>query len=573
MNNEGDMTPPQPELTPGAATLPSGPTRSWFARYGLIVISAAGALVVGAVTVAAVLLLAQPNPSVEKMVPATHDVMVIANLNPSLGQKVNLLRAVHSFPDTRTDAAIAAKLDEALKQSGLSFTTDVQPWLGAEVGVSGKMNFESGADSPYALFATSRDDAKANAALAKLRSGTIGKKYTWRDETYNGISIASGTPTVTAEKPVAYSYIDHVVVLASSSAMIHEIIDTDQGRSGRMVDTSDFKATMTLLPSDRVGMGYVAGKALVAGVKKQMTQPSTLGLPALKTLDDLNALQGIGGAVSATGTGVAFDLAVKLDVNKLSPATRRAFTASGRPDAVLPWIPKSSDGFVAIANVDQSIKTLLAQYGNDPSVQASTDAVGLTGSKGILPHLTGDLGVEVELGSNSIPSGAILIGTNDAAAMNAFFGKLAVLASATTGQQKPGAGITHTTYRGTVITSWSSPPLGTLPGLMPSYAALDGMGILASSPAEIKALIDAHAGGSNITADPTYQAASSASLAHPAGIVYVNVARLVSVLEKLPTSSGMETTAVAYLAPLRAFMFTATTQTGAAVERFFVAIK
>jgi hypothetical protein len=99
------------------------------------------------------------------------------------------------------------------------------------------------------------------------------------------------------------------------------------------------------------------------------------------------------------------------------------------------------------------------------------------------------------------------------------------------------------------------------------------MGIVASSPAEIKAVIDAHASGSSITADPTYQAASSASLAHPAGIMYVNVARLVSVLEKLPASSGVDTKAAAYLAPLRAFMFTATSQTSAAVERFFVAIK
>src|SRR5713101_3170009 len=148
MNNEGDLTPPQPELTPGAATLPSGPTRLWFARYGLIVISAAGALVVGAVTVAAVLLLAQPNPSIEKMVPATHDIMVIANLNPSLAQKVNLLRAVHSFPETSTDAAISTKLDEALKDVGLSFTNDLQPWLGGEIGVSGKMNFETSADTP-----------------------------------------------------------------------------------------------------------------------------------------------------------------------------------------------------------------------------------------------------------------------------------------------------------------------------------------------------------------------------------------------------------------------------------------
>jgi len=603
MDHERDLTPPQPEPTPGASPQPEStpgpsprpapiasrltppPPRPWFARNRLVVFSATGALAVGAVAVAAVLLLAKPNPSIEKMVPATHDVMVIANLNPSLAQKVNLLRAVHSFPDTRTDAAISAKLDEAFKDAGLSFTSDMQPWLGGEVGVSGIVNFENGGDSPFALFATSRDDTKAKVALAKLRSGSVGKNYSWRDETYNGTSIASGTPTATSAKPFAYSYVDHVVVVATSAAMIHEIIDTDQGRNARLVDSSDFKATMTLLPSDRVGMAYVAGKSLVAGVKKQMTRPSTLGLPALRTVDDLNALQGIGGALSATGTGVAFDLAVKLDATKLSPSSRQAFVAKGRPDAVLRWIPKTSDGFLAIANVDQTIKTLLDQYGTDPSIKAGTDAVGLTGPGGILPHLTGDLGLEVELGNNSIPTGAILIGTNNAAAMNAFFGKLMAMAAELGGGSGPGgqggfltpgfdpatAGRTTTSkYRGVVITSWESPNLG---GVVPSYAVLDRMGILASSPSEVKAVIDAHLSGSNITADPTYQAASAASLRSPAGIMYVNVARVVSVIEKLPTSSAMDAKATAYLAPIKALMFTATSHTSDALERFFVAIQ
>jgi hypothetical protein len=546
------------------------------------VFSAAGALAVGAAAVAAVLLLAQANPSIEKMVPATHDVMAIANLNPSIAQKVNLMRAVHSFPDTKTDAAISSKLDEAFKDAGLTYSTDVQPWLDGEIGISGKVNFESSADSPFALFASSKDDAKAKAALVKLRGGTFGKKYTWRDETYNGIGIASGTPAVTSEKPVAYSFVDHVVVLASSSAVIHEIIDTDQGRSARLVDSADFKATMKLLPSDRVGMGYIAGTSLVAGVKKQMAKPSMLGMPALKTVDDLNALQGIGGAVSATGTGIAFDVAVKLDTSKLSPATRQAFVATGRPDAVLRWIPKSSDGFLAIANVDQSIKTLLDQYGSDPSVKAGADAIGLTGPQGILPHLTGDLGVEVELGNNSIPSGALLIGTNDAAAMNAFLGKLLGIAQAlgvgssrggllTPGFTPASMGKTTTsTYHGVVITTWNAAGLG---GVAPSYAVLDRMGILASTPAEVKAVIDAHTAGSNITTDPTYQAASGGSLAQATGIIYVNVGRVASVLEKLPTSSSMDTKAAAYLAPLKAVMLTATSQTGAAVERLFVVIK
>jgi hypothetical protein len=109
--------------------------------------------------------------------------------------------------------------------------------------------------------------------------------------------------------------------------------------------------------------------------------------------------------------------------------------------------------------------------------------------------------------------------------------------------------------------------------VVPSYAVVDRMGILASSPAEVKAVIDAHSGGSNITSDPTYQAVSAASLSQPTGITYVNLARVISALEKLPSSSGMDKQTTAYLAPLKAFMITATSQTGAAVERFFIAIK
>jgi len=53
----------------------------------------------------------------------------------------------------------------------------------------------------------------------------------------------------------------------------------------------------------------------------------------------------------------------------------------------------------------------------------------------------------------------------------------------------------------------------------------------------------------------------------------VNVARVVSAVEKLATSSAVDTKAVRDLAPLKAFMLTGTSQIGDARERFFVAIK
>ena len=148
----------------------------------------------------------------------------------AIRQKVNLLRAVHSFPDTKTDQAIDAKLDQAFKDSGLSFTGDIKPWVGAQIGVSARLNIASAKNSPAAVYVASRDDTKARAMLAKLRASKYGTKFQWKDETYNGITIAVGTPTDKAAQTAAYSLVDHVVVLATTSAQIHEIIDTDQGR-------------------------------------------------------------------------------------------------------------------------------------------------------------------------------------------------------------------------------------------------------------------------------------------------------------------------------------------------------
>jgi hypothetical protein len=166
--------------------------------------------------------------------------------------------------------------------------------------------------------------------------------------------------------------------------------------------------------------------------------------------------------------------------------------------------------------------------------------------------------------------------------MSTFLGKLLGMAEAlgfgntsggvlTPGFNSKSFGTTTTsTYRGVVITSLSAPGLN---GVSPSFAVVDKMGIVGSSLTEVKAVIDAHLGGSNITADPTYQAASSGSLTQPAGIMYVNVGRVSSALQKLSTGTTVDNKAVGYLAPLQAFMLTATSQAGAAVERFFVVIK
>jgi hypothetical protein len=593
MSTEGDLTPaPQPDPGPIA---PSVAPRPWFARYRHLLIAAGGVVALGAVSAAAVLLLVKPSATVEKMVPASQQLIVVANVDPSVSQKVNLLRAVHSFPDTKTDAAIDAKLDQVFKDSGFTFTGDIKPWLGPQVAVSAKLDLASAKNSPAAVYIASRDDTKAKAMLAKLRAGKYGTKYQWKDETYNGITISIGTPTQASEPSAAYSLVDHVVVFATTGAQIHEIIDTDQGRAARLVDSSDFKATLAGLPSDRLGYLYVNGKSLVASVKKEMTTTPSLSL-ALKDMNDVDALQGIGATVSANGDGVLADVLVKLDQSKLSPVTRDALAHSGRAETIVSWVPKKSDAFLAITSLNKTIQSLLDQSGNQAGVKTATDAFGLTGPGGVLPHLTGDAGLEVGFGSNGIPVGAIVLGTNDAASMNAFFGKLLLLADGAAGfgfsgsgagssfgstsvLQPPASHSTKTTYRGVAITSWTSAALGSLGAgaLSPSYAVLDGMGILGSTPAEVKAIIDAHKDGATIAADSTYKTASAASLSRPSAIIYLDIAKLVEAIRTSPlgAQAGLKSGSAlsANVQPVKAVIITATSDADKATERFFVIVR
>jgi hypothetical protein len=437
----------------------------------------------------------------------------------------------------------------------------------------------------------SRDDTKAKAMLAKLRASKWGKTFQWKDETYNGITISVGTPTETYAKTAAYSVVDHVVVFATSSALIHEIIDTDQGRAPRLVDSSDYKATLAALPSDRLGAVYVNGKSLVADVKKEIARTPSLNL-ALRNMNDVDALQGIGATLSANGDGLLADVLIKLDESKLTAATREALLHAGRADAVVRWIPRASDSFVAFTGLNKTIQTALDQAGSDASIKAGTDAIGLTGPGGVLPHLTGDAGLEFEFGRNGLPAGALLLGTDDAKSMNAFFGKTLGLAEGAAGSSYSGSAggssfgstgpvvpppagrITTSTYRGVAITSWTFPELNQLGAFSPSYAVLDGMGILASTPDEVKAIIDTHKGGATIESDPTYRTASAASIASPSAIVYVDVARLVEGIRQSPFGSrGVDEATYANLAPLRATMLTSASRADRAVERFFVIIR
>jgi hypothetical protein len=73
----------------------------------------------------------------------------------------------------------------------------------------------------------------------------------------------------------------------------------------------------------------------------------------------------------------------------------------------------------------------------------------------------------------------------------------------------------------------------------PAYAVTQGMGILASSPAELEALIDVHGSGKSVRTAATYNAASQVVTGQPVSIIYLDVAATVKAVEAaLPKGSS-----------------------------------
>jgi len=125
----------------------------------------------------------------------------------------------------------------------------------------------------------------------------------------------------------------------------------------------------------------------------------------------------------------------------------------------------------------------------------------------------------------TVPSGALLIATDGSSAVQNFLDQLAnTLCSGAQGCGSSTA--TRTTYHGVSI---SSITIAGVDGsqLSPSWAMVNGWAIVASTPAEVRAVIDAKQ-GTNITASPPYQAVAGQVGTTNNGMFYLNVQALVA---------------------------------------------
>jgi hypothetical protein len=579
-------TPPPPPPAPGAdVPEPVGATaevpKARKKRTGLLVGLLVGVILVAAGASAAVMMALRGTSDVLlSKAPDSSLIYATVYLDPAAAQKMNIESLLGKFPDvgnTSFDQQFNTFMNGAFSGTGLDYETDVKPWLGTQMGA---VVVPSTSEPGVAALLASKNDSAAEAALAEMKTDDRFGSLKWTDQDYKGVAIASagydmsdmGVDMGAMTPAMVYGIVDGAVVLSNNVDVVKAIVDASKGDVKSLADSSSYSDTMGQLPKERVADVFVNGAALTDLVKQTADLSGMVSVEA-GALRSLEALRGAGMSLSVESDGVAMKMAGLVDTSKLPAGSTGA---APRENAVVSWTPADAYGFLASGNLGQSLGGLIDQI--DQASPGLADQVDQMGLGKVIDALSGDFGVVVTPSSGRSPAGAVLMATDDEAAMQTFLDVIAPMAaSAFTGSSggdagdgslmPPGLPMTPSTDAITPLSVVTAPQWQTedyegatisylrLPDAMaedpePAYAVTDGMAIIATSPDEIKKLIDAH-GGSQITSSPNYEAAISHADAQNSGMFYLDIE---AILQAVSVDDGGET--ANSLKPLKAMVVT-----------------
>ncbi len=559
--------------------------RPGFGRGRWLVIVVAALFVVGGAGVGLKLFALRGSGDVlEQMVPADADIFATAYLDPSLSQKLHLRQILEKFPALGGSSGLNGKVDRLLAQflhgTGLDFDRDVKPWLGTQMAAVVQVQ-EQG--PRFAVLIASKDDPSAQAALAKLRTGPASDGFDWTDSTHDGVRVSVGTAA--GQESVAYAYLDHTAILANDRGMLERIIDTDRGRVATLSSTAEYSKALSGLPADRLALVYVNAGALVDRFTSTFAEDAGLSPDVFDTtFKGLKAYRSVGMTLSAESNGIAAQVSVNIDSSKLTADQRRALSAPSHPNTVLEWAPEDAFAMIATTGFDGTLRDYVSQAEKaDPGARASLDRLGLTGSKGLIAHLTGDAGlVAGPSTSGKIPMVAALVGTDDPASANRFLDKLRGMVSQGLAQGTGDAGGSwqQESYQaapfGKVTINWlSQPDLASL-GVEPAYATVKGMTIIASSRDAVKAALDAHGAKGRIGDSATFRDALQGAGQDAGTVEYFDVQGIAGAIRDALPPEGrreFERRVDPNLKPVKAFVITMTTTADAGTLRLFVLVR
>jgi hypothetical protein len=548
-----------PVATGGAAATPPPPRRRGLLRWGIAL--AVLVVMVGVVSVAASLLAGGGGTSaVGGWIPKGTVAYLEIRADMPGDQRANVGNLLARFPGFADQASNDAKIDEALDRllagTGSSWTADVKPWLGGEIGVAitspaldlagnqlGDMQALKKVDDGAVLLVAVKDGALAKAWVLKQMGGTQAvEPYTGGD-----ITVMTGPRGGT----LAFAVRGSVMVLGPLKAVKASL---DTGGSSPVATTESFAAARKTAPSAYLGFGYLDASAFVkAALAAAGSQP---GIPAA-CLDPVAAKIPAWAAGSARAEDGA--LVFTMTAKTAGPASTAKDRASA--SAIASHLPASTVAAIEVRDLGtglvgafNSLKTTLAC---DPAAAQAMDqveqALAAVGGAEALIGWAGDTALAATVDGTAFGAGLAATVADEAKA-GRVLDQLKVLV--TLGGAGAGLASREEAYGAGKLLVVTIPPGALSLAAGPDIAVTVQGGVFALGTIDfVKAVVDTTAAGS-LAKDPVYERAIA--LAGGDGVigVFIDLAGIragVEAMAPAEAKASYDTEIKPFLVPLEAF--------------------
>ncbi len=548
-------------------------------RWGVALVVVA--LVVGVVSVGTVLLAAGGSTSViEGWIPSGTVMYLEGRADLPGDQRSNVGNIVAKFPGFKDQASLDSKIDQALDQvlqtSGISWTTDLKPWVGGEVGVAvtrDLLDFAVAAgkdpaaatapDRGAVLLASVKDVTAATAWVARTVGGTP-STMPYLDGSITTVDKGGTT--------VAWA-VRGTVLLIGPEASVKAALDT-KGASP-VAASSEFMAARKAAPSSYLGFAYVAARPFYDALFTMSA--STGGMPqacidnALAAVPEWMAMYG-----RAAEGALVMDLVAPV-VASASPSTvaqkdTGSAIAAHLPAGTLVAFEGRQAGPTLVAVWSAGIKAMTACY---PAMAGSLDqvdkALAAIGGIDSLAGWAGDAALAVTLDGATWGGGVAAIATDPAGATRTLNQLKAALAL---GGASSGITYTEEPYAAGTIDVVTLPATGGAP--LPALAATAQGDVFAIGTVDfVKGVLDTKASAS-LSTSSTYTSAIAAAGGAGVGDTYIDIGGLRTALETLlpaDQKARYDTEIKPFLEPFSALASVSKAAAGTMTAHFAVVFK
>jgi len=437
--------------------------------------------------------------------PADAALYVNLYLQPSSGQKMNLLGLVGRLPGFRDAATVEDKIGQVAQRlfgtAGIDYGADVSPWLGTQVALAVAPPGAGGLTMHLLLLAAVRDPIAARAAVPRLmaRAGA-----TYLPETYRGQQAMMGAGT-------SYALLDNLLVVADTPDRLRAALDANADAAPSLADSAAYAAAMRTVPADHLASVYVnLGRLVPSDGDGHVGGYATAAL-----------------ALTAEADGVHLDGSAPFAADIASSAARAAFALGSQRASLTAWMPRSAAAEVVVFGLQQSLVDIEAEMAANPSFAQASAALnqlraiaaiglGINLDRDLLPLFDGEAAVALRSLDAAGPHGQLLLRPRDRVAAQTALDRMR------DGLVQRGATVTTSQAAGATVTAVTVPEVG-----HGAYALAGDVVVLAVDPADVAAALEAHAGGDTLATDDRYAAPFERVRPHAGNEMWLGIPGLV----------------------------------------------